>query len=143
VDEVNIPENKHSDLSEVEKFVRQEIKRKSGSPPIALDQLKDIVFSETGLARFSSFMDSDHTHFSLLSWINLYLDKLFGPEGDISDLSFPFRGDTFNNLPFDQPYNPRWEGIKLIKIINFTSAEKMKTWTTGAKRRKKGKGNFF
>ncbi len=108
---------------------------------------KSLGLSEKGLEMLSNFIDSDGSHFSLLSWIKLYMDKLVGPQGDISDSSFPFRGDTFDNLRFYQPYNPRWEGRTFVKIINYTLPENMKIWmekeATKATRNKEQTGDLM
>jgi hypothetical protein len=138
--------------SEVEKLVRQKIERKLKElekTPRDTDHnklLRAIGFSEKGAARFTHFKHSDGTHFSLMSWVNLFLDKMFGPEGNISKSSFPFRGDTFDNLPFDHLYNPREEGKTILQIINFTLLHEESKWiteeTTKAKRKKEEKGNL-
>ncbi len=134
-----------------EDLVRQTIKEKSEefrktNRPLDKTCLKAIGFSEKGAERFSNFMDSNRTHFSSLSWINLFLDKLFGPEGDSSDSSFPFSG-TITNTPFDKKYKHMSGGEnKNLIIINFTEPDKMKIWkeneTEEAIKRKKDKGKM-
>ena len=122
------------DPTMAEELVRQTIKEKSEefrktNRPLDKTCLKAIGFSEKGAEGFSSFMDSNSTHFSSLSRINLFLDKVFGPEGDISDFRFPFMGKIANNIPFERKYTKRRDGEKKkLNIINFTVPDNMKIW---------------
>jgi hypothetical protein len=148
---VNVSDNNYTNQREVEKLVRQNIEKKLKElekTPRDTDQNKllRIGFSEKGAARFTHFKHSDGTHFSLMSWVNPFLDKMFGPEADISGSNFPFRGDTFDNLPFDHLYNPREEGKTILQIINFTLPDKESKWiseeTTKAREKKEKKGDL-
>ncbi len=117
------------DPTMAEEWVRQMIKQKSEkfrktNRPLDKTCLQAIGFSEKGAEGFSSFMDSNSTHFSSLSWINLFLDKVFGPEGDISGLRFPFMGKIANNIPFKRRHGEK--GI--LNITNFTVPDKKKIW---------------
>jgi hypothetical protein len=138
------------DCTKVEEFVHQQIKRNLGAfrdeTSSQTDLCEAMWFSEQVAASLSSFIDSDLTHFSSLSWIKLYLDKVFGPEGDISDTHFPFMGKIANNIPFDQKYNHRGdeEKKKNLIITNYTLADRKDIWIKDeTTKRKKEKGKYL
>jgi hypothetical protein len=112
----------------VENVVREMIERNlEDLGDESMDQtelFKAIGFSERGAAQFSDFIDDSITHLSFANWLDLFLEKVFSPKGDITASKFPFHEEIVDRL-FNCSLG---EDGNNLAMINFESKGSLDDW---------------